>query len=287
MVEVFTPKAPFIVGVPRSGTTLLRMMFDSHPDIAIPPETDFLNIIFDRNLTSSQEVKDTILTSPRWNDFGITREILASAWQADDARDLGAIVRSFYHLYSTRHGKSLWGDKTPRYGPYCARIASLLSEAYVCHIIRDGRDVYVSSRATHKRPLTPTVHAGIWVDYIKSVRQAARSVPNYVELRYEKLVAEPASVLEWLCSKLYIRFEQCMLEYPARAVARLDELNDLPRRKGPPILKNERLIWHENVKRAPDLTRINRWREVLTHAEAMEYNNIAGDLLLDLGYELM
>src|SRR5947207_10054330 len=78
------PPAPFVVGVPRSGTTLVRLMLDAHPDLAIPPETHFLPKLI-RLVQEADEAEDAraaalefITTHRRWPDFGL---------EADDLRE--------------------------------------------------------------------------------------------------------------------------------------------------------------------------------------------------------
>src|SRR3954467_9639002 len=69
---------PFIVGAPRSGTTLLRFMLDAHPELAIPPETGFLTQAARLALMSREEVFETVPASPpecpTWEDFGLPAE---------------------------------------------------------------------------------------------------------------------------------------------------------------------------------------------------------------------
>src|SRR5918999_488597 len=69
--------APFIVGVPRSGTTLLRLMLDAHPELTIPPETHFvpkLVKLWRREGAGARECADWIVGHPRWGDFGLDED---------------------------------------------------------------------------------------------------------------------------------------------------------------------------------------------------------------------
>src|SRR2546430_13399132 len=72
------PPAPFVVGVPRSGTTLLRLMLDAHPELAIPPETHFLPKLIKACRDAEQAGSDPgeraveiITHHRRWPDFGL------------------------------------------------------------------------------------------------------------------------------------------------------------------------------------------------------------------------
>ena len=72
------PPFPVIVGVPRSGTTLLRMMLDSHSELAIPPETGFLLSSRIRAMADNSSLRQAASAitrfpddAPAWADFGI------------------------------------------------------------------------------------------------------------------------------------------------------------------------------------------------------------------------
>src|SRR5688572_24207411 len=93
------PPAPFIVGVGRSGTTLLRLMLDAHPRLAIPPETQFIPELVeaaerpDANATSVARV---LTSHRRFGDFGVEASELERAFASLHPFDLGAGLRWFY-----------------------------------------------------------------------------------------------------------------------------------------------------------------------------------------------
>ncbi len=107
--------APFVVGMGRSGTTLLRLILDSHSVLAVPPETDFPEA-----LTCGSEISDdAALRAFRrhrdWRSFGIDSASLHAALKARPSPSAGEALRCFYRTYASRFGKSRWGDKTPAY----------------------------------------------------------------------------------------------------------------------------------------------------------------------------
>ena len=144
---------PVIVGVPRSGTTLLRMMVDANAEVAIPPETGFLPALAD--VDPSVDARETawqIMTGfHTWSDFGLDPATLRAALRKGSG-SAADCARAFYRAYARRFGKARWGDKTPTYGDEMDRIAALLPEARFVHIIRDGRDVVASVRGLWFRP---------------------------------------------------------------------------------------------------------------------------------------
>ena len=127
------PPAPFVVGVSRSGTTLLRLMLDAHPDLAIPPETHFIpKLIRDVKKSESDPravAIETITSHRRWPDFQLDEEELSDRIRALSEPSVTEILRAFYGLYAERENKARWGDKSPPYVRKMPRIGSVLPEA--------------------------------------------------------------------------------------------------------------------------------------------------------------
>src|ERR687889_109514 len=141
--------APFVVGVGRSGTTLLRMMLDAHPELAIPPEAHFINpfiqvsgrLRFNPRIAANAIVHDD---RRRWSDFGLSEEDLLERFEATRPFTTSDALRAFFELYASKHGKARWGDKTPDYVRKMKKIQKTLPEARFIHVIRDGRDAGLS-----------------------------------------------------------------------------------------------------------------------------------------------
>src|ERR671910_2915372 len=86
------PPAPFVVGANRSGTTLLRLMLDAHPELTIPPETHFLPRVIRacRHGASPERVAHVAARHRRWDDFGIEREQYLDRLRQIDPLEAGA-----------------------------------------------------------------------------------------------------------------------------------------------------------------------------------------------------
>ncbi len=279
--------AAFIVGVPRSGTTLLRMMLDSHPEMAVPPESHFffemLKLVGPESPTR-EEFYSFLITFFSWEDFGISRENLGMALAALEPFTLTKGLRTFYELYAGRFGKSRWGEKTPDYGTIMPQIAALLPEAHFVHIIRDGRDVALSRRHLWFGPgQDMRAQAEDWASWIVRARAEGPSCPHYMEIRYEDLVASPAEVLREVCDFIQLPFSEAMLSYHETSGARLTALQGWPQLQ----LSGEQL---QSVLRTttkpPQIDRVARWQREMASEETSLFEEVAGPLLQEFGYEV-
>jgi hypothetical protein len=285
---------PFIVGAPRSGTTLLRFMLDAHPELAIPAETGFLlacaQLPQDQGI-SEQELIQTMLyyppDAPAWNDYQIpAAEFRAKIGQI---RPLTAAagVRAFYELYAARFGKRRWGDKTPLYCLHLPTIEKLLPEAHFLHLIRDGRDAALSLRHLWFSPGNdiPTL-AAYWRHAVASARGHGALCPHYLEVRYEELVSRTEEVLRLVCDFLQLSFDPAMLHYFERTPERLQEHRERTRTDGQIVVTREqRFKQQQNTTRPPDASRIFAWKQDMSSEEQAKFTAVAGDLLRELGYE--
>lgn len=284
--------APFVVGVGRSGTTLLRLMLDAHPQLAIPPETHFLPALVERFGAGREPTPDNLVEVVQghagWRDFGLSPDELRAAFAAAPAGAAGAI-RAFYLTYAARHGKARWGDKTPVYIESIGAIgAALGGQARFIHLIRDGRDVAVSraARAVKRgRGATPAAReADTWKRRVLGAREQAELVDHYTELRYEDLIRDAEGVLRRICGLIELEYDPAMLGYHRGAEKRLSELTDLPGKRGQVRPGAERVAAHALTSEPPREDRIGRWRAELDPAAVAEYEGVAGDLLAELGY---
>jgi hypothetical protein len=283
------PPAPFVVGVGRSGTTLLRLMLDAHPELAIGPETQFVGDLLDlaQDGADADELVTAMAAARTWADFGLDPEVVR---ERAGGGDLAAVLRAFYGLYAEARRKPRWGEKTPGYVRRMEPIGELLPEARFLHLIRDGRDVALSRRARGmgaRKPMATT--AGLWRKRIEGARAAARTLPGrYLELRYEDLVADPEPALRRVCEHVELDFDPAMLSYHARADERLAELGDLaPVEARAARPGAERAAAHALTTRPPSGARVGTWRTEMSPADAEAFEVVAGDLLSDLGYDLL
>ncbi len=287
------PPAPFVVGLTRSGTTLLRMMLDAHPELAIPPETHFVpDLIKAARAEEGTDGMLAALTENRtWDDFGISSEEMRERLDRVHSGDGAEAVRAFFEAYAKRQGKPRWGDKTPAYMLSVQRIGRTLPESRFIHLIRDGRDVALSqtARAINEQP-PPAEQAARWVKRIGKSRDQAATLKGarYVEARYEDLVRDPEPALRRICEHVELEFDPAMLTYYEGAAERLSEMAGELRADGSHATQEAgyRIDNHAPTTKPPDPTKLDKWKTEMSAEDVAAYESIAGELLSELGYEV-
>ena len=267
--------APVVVlGVSRSGTTLLKEMLDRHPQLAIPTESYFLPQLWDRH--GERPEREAFLSDlerlPRIRDWGVTRGDVEERLPADAG--FAEFVQAVYRAYADAQGKPRFGDKTPSYMQRLDVLERAFPGARYLHLIRDGRDAGLSFLAMRRKPrfnlARPRGIASFgaqWRTEVEAARAFGRDRVDgrYHEVRYEDLVAEPETRLREACEFLALDFDPAMLDY--HHDARAESLRDHPRLAEPPTVG------------------VRRWSDQMEARDVECFEAIAGELLADLGYE--
>jgi Sulfotransferase family len=288
--------APFIVGHGRSGTTVLRLMLDAHPELAIPPETQFIPQLIDASKAPGDpaaNVANMLTEHRRFGDFGFTEEEVRENFSAIQPFDLTEALRYFFRTYAERQGKPRWGDKSPGYGWTMERIDRILPEARFIHLIRDGRDVSLSLMARKEDPPPPARQARHWKSRVAKTRDQGTRVRHYLEVRYEDLITDTESTLRRVCEFIRLDFDPQMLRYYERAEERMSEIKrdmepgfDLRSDTSRGSVSGERRVAiHRLTTEPPRTDRIGVWRREMPDQHRAEFERVAGELLSDLGYE--
>jgi len=283
--------APFVVGVNRSGTTLLRVMLDAPPELTFPPETHFVPELIEategRDATP-EALLATITKQREWGDFGLTEEELLERFRAIRPLNAGDALRAFYSAYAERVGKPRWGEKTPIYVKSMRKIERALPEARFVHVIRDGRDVALSirDRAVKEHPIDRIAER--WVRRITRAREQAKRLEHYEEIRYESLILDTRPTLERVCEFFELGWDDALLDYHQRSADRLAEMErELPDDgKRTTLSVERRMATHARTTEKPDPRRVSRWREGMDRGDRELFESIAGPLLVELGYRV-
>lgn len=282
-VAVFGPPTvpaifPMIVGRGRSGTTLLRAILASHPDLAIPEESHFIAMLrrprrYERPDGFAVERFAEDISGVWWmRRWGLSEPEVRAALEAAAPRNCRDAIRALYRLYARREGKGRYGDKTPIYVLHIAFLARLFPEARFVHVIRDGRDVALSFLDASFGPSTIAEAAWSWRRAVRRGRSAGRRLGSgrYLEVRYEELVADPERSTRHVCDFIGLPFEERMLRYfeqGDRLLVGIDNPHE-----------------HTSIM-LPPTKGLRDWRRQMSKADVSVFEAIAGDLLSELGYE--
>jgi hypothetical protein len=287
------PPVPFIVGVTRSGTTLLRLMLDAHPDLAIPPETHFVPSLIKttrKKGITCEEAHGVVTGHRQWGDFNLDSGELLRRYCALDTIDPETTIRAFFELYAEREGKPRWGDKTPNYIKRMQQIERWIPEARFIHMVRDGRDAALSrfKRVLKEPPPMETV-AERWVRKIEGARADGAELGHYMEVQYEELVRDTETQLRRVADFLELPWSDLMLRYYENAEERLAEMHrDLPGEGDKPLRPaDHRKEAHVLTSKPPDPSRLARWKEDMAPADIAAFESVAAPLLTELGYEVI
>jgi hypothetical protein len=283
------PPAVFVVGMNRSGTTLLRMMLDAHPQLTIPPETHFVPDLIKacREPDATPEDALAAMKSAReWGDFGFSDEQMLGRLRALPKLRPGPAVRTFYEAYMAEQGKPRWGEKTPTYVQKMKLIQRALPEARFVHVIRDGRDVALSVLDRTVRDLTAGDVGGRWQKKITKAREDAPQLEHYMEIRYEDLILDTEPVLRRVADFIDLPWDDAMLDYHERSGERLKEMaRALPAEgRAKELSLERRMATHAMTTKPPSADRVARWRTQMTAEQRGEFEEVAGELLEQLGY---
>jgi Sulfotransferase family len=268
----------FIVGCPRSGTTLLRNLLRSHPHLSFPSETHFIPQLYAAYGDPVNEREARRLTKAllrlrwvrRWNcDFDESKLVARGSY--------AGIIDELFQTWLRKEGKPRWGDKTPQYVLHLRTLAAIFPEARFIHIFRDGRDVARSWLLAPHGPENWFMAASEWRRLVRAGRQAGVDLPTgmYMEVRYEALLTDLETTLRRICEFVDEPFDPAILSQSVMP-------NEMRVRRVPGFrpfsrgYNGQQVIVRDNV---------NKWKSNLTLKQRVLFESVAGDLLRELGYE--
>jgi hypothetical protein len=214
----------FIIGASRSGTTLLRLMLNSHPAIHIPPEAwflgDLVTLLPSKGLLDENQLvraKEIILRNERWKDWNCDEDRLDFALQNNRPKTLKTLIQDLFEGCSQAKYAKIWGEKSPRHSFIAEKLYDIFPESRFIHLIRDGKDACSSmlSRGWYDKNFVRICEH--WKTLVDAALQGRKFEKNrYFEIYYEKLICEPKETLSKACGFLGIDFSEAMLDYQSR-----------------------------------------------------------------------
>lgn len=268
----------FIVGVGRSGTSLLQSMFAAHPQVTCLPETSFFRrYVVSGKLESQYSSGDTssLINSLSNDDFfyRLNLDAKSQIMQSLDS-NVSLDLEIYKKIVLTSQSKNTYWfvDKDPRLIEYLPVIAAAFPSAKIINIIRDPRDVLLS-----KKKAAWSKKGHIWKHVFANRVQLSFSEvwgstlfgANYIEIIYEDLISSPREQLEGVCESINLPFDDCMLSFgeAAKKLVTEKELSWKKETFGPLLSDNK-----------------DKWRGGLTQREICLTELSCGDAFLTGNY---
>lgn len=230
----------FIVGMPRSGTKLVRDLLNNHSFISISEiETNFLPI-WQKNWTKYGDLSKIRNFKKFYNEMKTYTYFMymnenKNLIQFSDWYNLctnytiqdvfESLIR---HDTNVSEGTNvIWGDKSPDYIRYLPTLNNLFPEARFIHIIRDVRDYCLSINMAWGKNMLRAAQR--WCDDVNKVQKNSKKLEDkYLEIKYENLISDPKSVLKNICSFLEIEYDEKMINLKKP----VEKIGDAKRQKG-------------------------------------------------------
>jgi len=275
----------FIVGFQRSGTTLLRMMLNAHPEIAIPHDSAELWFHYrDKAASAYGGLVDASQVTRMVDD--LLAEPRIKAWQTDLPREqllagpmpqsFPEVMRRFHEVFTRLHGKTIWGDKNTGTLVALDMLNRYFPDCKIIHLVRDGRDCALSHASKeyiygYENVLRSAVE---WREQTSLCHKMGAMLPpeRFLESRYEDLVLTPETELQKICAFLGVPYAPQMLKY-------YEQVNE-----NVPVEK--RGLW-PLLNKPPVAANVFKWKTKMTPADRAVFERNAGELLKALGYETL
>jgi hypothetical protein len=266
----------FVVGMPRSGTKLLRGLLNQHPRIRIPSfETEFLPLLVrwvgTRGQPEDERSFAALYEELRHAPYFVHRSatlapFFASEWRTWCAGrfDAAGLFEGFvrYEMRIPAGSGVIWGDKSPGYIARLELIAGQFPQARIVHLVRDVRDYCVSIRKAWNKDLLRAAHR--WgQDVLSAHRHCAANPARCIEVRYEDLLESPGPALERLCAFLRVPFTDAL----TRLEQSVENVGDA--RGQAQIVRDNR----------------NKYQAALSQSELHSIESLGWTAMRELGYE--
>ncbi|MBE9213407.1 sulfotransferase [Plectonema cf. radiosum LEGE 06105] len=243
----------FVVGPPRSGTTLMVSMLKAHSNLAgIDGETCFF---FRRNFTDIKypEIDDQTM-----------KKLIASATDMVDLFDMIASE------VVTAQNASRFVEKTPEHALRLNFLLKRFPKAKIVFMIRDVRDGYLSALRNPKVKVnTVSLYGEIWKLSVRAYLKATQK-ERVKLIRYEELCSNPEIVMTEVMSFLDESLQITQLASNSYSKTKMRSV-----------------IGHQRLNEKISNQTVGQWREKMSNQDVEIFNTIAGEELQKMGYSLV
>ena len=252
----------FILGVGRSGTSLLQSILNSHSKISFLPETKFLrSYVLKKNfkITKSNYKKIT-------SQFKSDKRLKRLKIDLDEALQINNTMYDIYqYILETKlinQNKSNIGDKDPKLIEKINRLHHFFPNSKIIHIIRDPRDVVLSrTKAKWSQKYPFYFHAIIYYMQLSLGIKSGRSKykENYIEVLYENLIKNPDYELSRIIKFLNLDLKKNMLNF---------------KESSKELVSEDELEWKKETFLPIKKNNFNKWKLGLTNFQSFIIESI-------------
>ena len=281
----------FILGNPRSGTSLFRIILNNHPEIVAPPECGFAQWwlkkygnwkLSDLKSERLDQFLIDLFKSKKFETWKLTSKVVKNIILKNKPSSYSELVSCVYLSYSENPDAiRVVIDKNNYYINHIMELDQIWPMAKYLHLVRDGRDVACSylemstlkSNSNYKPTLSSSIDeiAREWVINNKIISSLDNG-NNYELIKYENLINYTSQSLKNICEFLDIEYSERMLDYYKNNDSKKSE-------------PTETLDWKMRTREKPDNSRISRYKEFLTEAQIKIFSEIALQSLKNFKYE--
>lgn len=255
-------KWAFIGGAPRSGTSLLQAILNEHSQCVSPPESHILETYvyaptshFERKFSDQKQLIE-LLRKDKWiHRLGIDPEEIVR--NLPDVAHPLTLFKLFMQQYASGTSKEVLVDGCPINIWYLKKLNVDFPGCYILHIVRDPRDVVMSTmNAEYTKsfdfPLTQ-IAKQFMESYLQSKRFAHLYENRYLKIYYEDLILSPEKVIRNVCKCLDINFEETMLDF----------------HKSSQKVSSEEEVWKGNLSRPFLKDNFGKWKTAMKPEDIM------------------
>lgn len=269
----------FVFSVPRSGSTMLGSMLGAGEDAVALPEVPFIGILHYRHIlpggtAPAESIVSEINGSFRLEHLDIGR--IDDRFQLPELIDDAAYRRLIEKLVRERAARDdkpgirYWVEHSPTQSRYVESLLRTFPNAFFLHLVRDGRAVAASMLPLDWGANSVKEAAHMWLEELAYGFTAEEMLgkDRCLRVRYEELLLSPEAVLQNICAFVGLSYDPAMISGGGLRVPKYNHKQ------------------HSLVGQTPDTKRISAWREQLSAREIKIFEDVAGPMLLRLGYEL-
>ncbi len=270
----------FIVGMPRSGTSLLSSILSAHPNIAISPESHFLRYWMKHyshlninNIEKFEFFWNEFIVGEHFSHFGVNPEVIKNKILSEHEIEYKTIFNHLMQEYAAKMRKKRWGEKTPDHYRNVNTLLEWYPQARIIWMIRDPRAVIASLEKVPWSRKSPKSNAYRWHDCVLRFEKEWISDERVQILKYETLVEYPESTIRSLCKFIGEEYTSTMLS------SRSDTTS--------PIINRSKWAKDYLARSLQPITKssLDKWQSVFSTHQVTEIENITRALMLKYSYQ--